>query len=262
MALLTGPEIRKRIACGDIQIDPYAEARVQAASVDLTLGTEFLTYDAAVHVPDHVIAHRPVYPNREVHFLPNTAPALHDTQVPLDARSENPTTKHQIPIWGFVLQPGILYLMHTAERIHTLKYACDVSGKSSIGRLSILVHHTAGYIDPGFDGQVTLEVAVVHPVTVYAGMEFCQARFFTLEGEVEDYRLKGHYKGESAKGPQGSRSWQQGLYPRQGVYNRGAGTCQSGQDGECYWEECPQIRDGEPRRSGRHCPLWKDPDEE
>lgn len=45
-------------------------------------------------------------------------------------------------------------------------------------------------------------------------------------------------------------------------YNRGAGTCRSGQDGECNWSECPQARDGEPAKTGRHCPLWEDPEDD
>lgn len=175
MSRLTGPLIRYQIEQGAIRVDPYDPARVQAASIDLTLGAEVRVYSALLG------------------------------RSPLDVKAENPTRRATFS--KIRLRPGILYLMHTVERVHTLQYEVDVTGKSSLGRLGIIVHHTAGHIDPGFDGQYTLEVAVVHPVVVYAGMPFCQARFHTLQGEVEDYRLKGNYTGEAALGAQPSRSW-------------------------------------------------------
>lgn len=177
MSRLTGPEIRKRVESGDILIDPYDPDKVQAASIDLRLGPEVRVY---------------TFPNE------------------LDASEKNATkTLNFAEHEAVLLQPGTLYLMHTVERIHTLKYEVDVTGKSSLGRLGVIVHHTAGHVDPGFDGQYTLEVAVVHPVIVYIGMSFCQARFHTLEGEVEDYRKRGNYVGSEALGAQASRSWKQ-----------------------------------------------------
>lgn len=179
MSRLTGPEIRRQVSEGSIKIDPYDPERVQAASVDLCLGERVVRY--------------------KLYELPNGV---------LDSRKENPTQSYELDVdEPAILYPRALYLMHTVERIHTLKYEVDVTGKSSLGRLGIIVHHTAGHIDPGFDGQYTLEVAVVVPVRIYGGMPFCQARFHTLEGEVEDYREKGNYVGDAALGAQGSRSW-------------------------------------------------------
>lgn len=80
---------------------------------------------------------------------------------------------------------------------------------SSIGRLGICVHLTAGFGDPGFDGQYTLEVTCVHPVKVYVGMRFCQIRFHEIVGEIEDYSKKGHYTGSAAVGAVPSMSWKQ-----------------------------------------------------
>lgn len=165
---------------------PYDPERVQAASVDLTLGEEVRRY-------------KPTWDDRR-----------HEHIIMLDVHKENPTVSMQLEEGtGMWLYPKLLYLMHTRERLHTLKYEIDVTGKSSLGRLGIIVHHTAGHIDPGFDGQVTLEVAVIHPVKIYGGMPFCQARFHTLEGEVEDYRKRGNYVGDAARGAQASRSWKQ-----------------------------------------------------
>lgn len=81
------------------------------------------------------------------------------------------------------LEPRKLYLLHTAERVSTKAFVPVLDGKSSIGRLGICIHLTAGYGDPGFDGQYTLEVTCVIPVRIYAGMRFCQMRFHTMVGE-------------------------------------------------------------------------------
>jgi dCTP deaminase len=106
------------------------------------------------------------------------------------------------------LEPNVGYLMHTIERVHTKKYVPVLDGKSSIGRLFMKVHETAGYGDAGFDGQYTLEVTVVHPLRVYPGMRIAQMRFHTILGEVQKL-YAGNYTGEAAKGPVPSRAWRQ-----------------------------------------------------
>jgi dCTP deaminase len=111
------------------------------------------------------------------------------------------------PDRGFVLLKGIGYLMHTAERVRTGHYVPVLDGKSSIGRLFIAVHVTAGYGDTGFDGQYTLEVTAQHPVVVYPGMRFCQIRFHTTVGDVQPYH--GNYTGEASMGPVPSRAYNQ-----------------------------------------------------
>lgn len=81
---------------------------------------------------------------------------------------------------------------------------------SSIGRLFLQVHATAGYGDPGFDGQFTLEVIVQHPIRVYPGMRICQIRFQDMNGWVERaYDKTGHYTGEAAQGAVPSQAWRQ-----------------------------------------------------
>ena len=178
--ILGDSEIKRAIACGDIEIDPFEPAHVNPASVDLTLGDEVVTYVGASGV------------------------------VILDAKAEPLTVKRRMPAAGFDLFPFVGYLMHTRERIFTRKYVPVLDGKSSVGRLFMSVHETAGFGDPGFDGQYTLEVTVVHPLRVYPGMQIAQMRFHTIVGEVEK-PYAGNYTGEAAKGPVASRCYRQFL---------------------------------------------------
>jgi dCTP deaminase len=127
----------------------------------------------------------------------------------LDARVEPGVETLDLAQEGgsIMLHPGVLYLMHTEEIVCAHDCVSVIDGKSSLGRLGISCHQTAGYGDPGFRGQYTLEVTVVHPVVVYAGMRFCQIRFHEVVGEIQKY--KGQYQGETAMGPVASRSWKQ-----------------------------------------------------
>lgn len=190
MAILTGEAIKQEVAAGNISITPYEEKNVQPASIDLTLGDEVLLY---TEDSDWLIR--------------NGTPSLPGT---LDPKQVNPTTSIRMYEDGLVLRPGVLYLMHTAERIHTDKYVSVLDGKSSIGRLGVVVHLTAGYGDPGFDGQYTLEVSCIHPVILYPGMKIAQMRFHLMHGELNaGYATKGHYVGDKALGPIPSMSYKQ-----------------------------------------------------
>lgn len=106
-----------------------------------------------------------------------------------------------------MVKPGIGYLMHTKERVATSCYVPVIDGKSSLGRLFVKAHETAGFGDPGFDGQYTLEITSVFPVILYAGMRICQVRFHTMRGETNLYR--GHYQGDNTRGAVPSRTWEQ-----------------------------------------------------
>jgi dCTP deaminase len=174
--ILTGPEIERETGHGSIDISPWRPEHINPASYDLTLGETYRTYVTA-------------------------------SGQALDARVENMTRLHGIAKEGLVLEPGELYLMYTAESVWTDRYVPIIDGKSSIGRLGICVHLTAGYGDPGFRGQYTLEVTCVRPVRVYAGMCFCQVRFHAMQGVVKLYR--GNYAGPFSRGAVGSRSWAQ-----------------------------------------------------
>jgi dCTP deaminase len=183
MSILSGHAIKNAIAEGDIEIDPFVDEHVNPASVDLTLGTMVRMYD---NYRDGVDC--------------------------LDCRRQETLVSNcQIDIGydGFVLWPGRLYLMHTAERVLAKRHVPILDGKSSIGRLGVCVHLTAGFGDTGFNGQYTLEVTTVYPVRVYAGMRFAQIRFHTIEGEAIDYQEKGHYVGSASMGPVPSQVWKQ-----------------------------------------------------
>jgi dCTP deaminase len=173
--ILTGYAIEHAVANGDIEIDPFERAQLNPASYDLTLGDLVLVYDFDF---------------------------IHDV------KSEPKKLRHaRIGDEGFVIHPGIGYLMCTRERVKTNHHVAVIDGKSSLGRLFISVHQTAGYGDPGFDGQYTLEVTTLYSIRLYAGMKIAQIRFHETTGVVMPYR--GNYVGEGARGPVPSRAWRQ-----------------------------------------------------
>jgi len=195
--ILTGNAIREAVDCGDIVIDPWNpthlhyEDRINPASYDLYLGGQVAVYERAT-VLDWL------------HDGPNDGSGLFPlTSAVLDVREQQPVRRFLIgPDVGWVLKPGIGYLMHSHERVLTKKYVPVIDGKSSIGRLFITTHVTSGRGDAGFDGQYTLEVvALTHGVRVFPGMLFCQISFYTQVGESMEYGKKGNYVGTAAKGP-------------------------------------------------------------
>lgn len=188
--ILSGEEIANEIGRGNITVRPFTSKRLNPASLDLTLGTLVKVYDRFTvnSVPWQD-------PHDGKYVVPfNSHP--HDSKQPL------PTKSYTIdPEVGWVLNPGVSYLMHTAESVYTEKYVPILDGKSSIARLFIQVHMTAGFGDPGFDGQYTLEVTSQFPVRVYPGMGICQIRFHRIEGKVTSYQKTGNYRGGLAEGP-------------------------------------------------------------
>lgn len=221
--ILSGLQILDALRAGDIEIDPFDEkdakhvSRLNPASYDLTLGRHVAVYRALVQAGSsddwECDGMRPdgTWGVPGERLRPKFAPGEKIDAIAgvncLDAAKENRVARYEMDDRGLLLLPGIGYLMHTEERVQTSKFVPIVDGKSSIGRLFCFVHVTAGYGDPGFDGQYTLEVVVVHPLVVYPGMRFCQMRFHTLVGETEGYQSRGSYKGELATGPIPSQSW-------------------------------------------------------
>jgi dCTP deaminase len=108
----------------------------------------------------------------------------------LDAKRHNEIEEIIIPEEGFVLQPGTLYLGVTEEYTETHNAVPFLEGKSSIGRLGIDIHATAGKGDVGFCNTWTLEISCVHPVRVYAGMPVGQLIYFNVDGEIEHFYNK------------------------------------------------------------------------
>lgn len=201
MSILTGPQIRDEVGWGTIEIDPYDEKRVQPNSVDLTLGNTVRVYTGVYGIDlDRGECHDSL--GASVRIGPRKG-------MTLDSRNKNETIEFAMDESGWVVMPGVLYLMHTVERLHTKKFVTQLNGKSSLARLGIIVHFTAAFGETGFNGQYTLEVSAMHPVRLYPGMSIAQAVFYTVYGQVEDYQARGHYTGKSALGAEPSHSWEQ-----------------------------------------------------
>lgn len=127
----------------------------------------------------------------------------------LDARKHNEIDLLEIPEEGFVLQPGTLYLGVTVEYTETLTTVPFLEGKSSVGRLGIDIHATAGKGDVGFSNTWTLEISCVQPVRVYSGMPIGQLIYFRVDGEVEHYyhKKKGAKYNQRTDKPVESMMW-------------------------------------------------------
>lgn len=127
----------------------------------------------------------------------------------LDARSHNEIEHFNIGDDGILLLPGVLYLGSTLEYTETHHHVPFLEGKSSTGRLGINIHATAGKGDVGFCGHWTLEISVIHPVQVYAGMPIGQLIYFPVSGEIStkyNQKKDAKYAGQSAK-PVESMMW-------------------------------------------------------
>jgi dCTP deaminase len=162
----------------DIVIEPFLPKCVGPNSYDIHLAPEMKVYDVR---PNGILGKIPVL--RSVFSQP------------LDSRKQNKTIDIKIPETGFVLKPGILYLASTVEYTETRNLVPKIDGRSSIGRLGILVHFTAGFGDVGFCGTWTLEVAVAQPVRVYPFQRIGQLYFEEISPEHIDYT--GHYLGQN-----------------------------------------------------------------
>ncbi len=169
MSILTGDQIRREIQLGAIVIDPFRPEAIGPNSINLRLGKRLLLY----------------------------------TDLNLDMKRDNATVEHEIGEGGVWLRPGNLYLCHTEEYTETHRHVPVIDGRSSVARLGISIHLTAGRGDVGFCGQFTLEITVVKPVVVYAGVEICQMTYHTVEGDVAPY--SGKYL--RSRGPVASRLW-------------------------------------------------------
>lgn len=154
---------------GRITLDPFEPDHVGPNSVDLRLDRVLATYRDSI----------------------------------LDVRADNPTDRWTIGDEGFVLQPGVLYLASTIERAGSRFYAPMLEGRSSLARLGLQVHMTAGFGDLGFEGTWTLEIMTHCAIRVYPMMRIAQVYFHEVVGERRFYG--GKYKAQ--EGPTPSRSW-------------------------------------------------------
>ena len=102
-------------------------------------------------------------------------------------RKSNRVQRVKIPQEGLVLTPNQLYLGRTIERTETHNYVPMIEGRSSIGRLGLFVHVTAGFGDVGFCGYWTLEMFAVQPIKIYPGVSICQLFFHQITGDITEY---------------------------------------------------------------------------
>ena len=189
--VLSDRSIKSEIAAGRIVIDPYDESLVQPSSVDVRVDNKFRVF------------HNARYP-----YI--------DVRKPMDDLTELIEIGDEGP---FVLHPGEFVLGQTLESIALPNdIVARLEGKSSLGRLGLLIHSTAGFIDPGWDGHVTLELSNVAnlPITIYFGMKIGQISFVQLsEPASAPYGSDGlgsKYQGQ--RGPTPSRYWKNFQEPR------------------------------------------------
>jgi dCTP deaminase len=184
MGMLTGPEILKQMELGNIVIDPFDPSLLNPNSVNLRMGDELLVY---------VLEPRPL--DRE------TGAGIGEFY--MDMKREPAVMRLKIPPEGRILEPGVLYIGHTKEYTETRNFVPCIEGRSSVARLGMCVHITAGFGDEGFCGQWTTEITVVHPLRVYPDVPICQIVYSTVVGESMPY--KGKYSGN--RGPHASKLW-------------------------------------------------------
>jgi dCTP deaminase len=153
--VLSDRTIREEIAAGLVVFDPFGDASVQPCSVDVRVGSTFR-----------------VFRNSRYPYI--------DVKLPMDDLTELVTVAEDEP---FILHPGEFVLGVVLERVALPDdVVATLDGKSSLGRLGLVVHQTAGVVDAGFDGHITLELANVAnlPITVYPGMRIAQLSFLTM----------------------------------------------------------------------------------
>src|SRR6187431_1770748 len=184
--ILSDRDIRAEIDAGRIVVDPFTPDAVQPSSIDLHVGNRFRVFR-------------------------NNRTAV------IDPRQEQPELTELVEIAGdepFVLHPGEFALGATFERVALPDdLVARLEGKSSLGRLGLLIHSTAGYVDPGWDGYLTLELSNVAnlPITIYPEMKIGQISFFRLSTPAEvpygATGTKSKYQGQ--RGPTASRFFEE-----------------------------------------------------
>jgi dCTP deaminase len=175
MAALSDGTIRRLLAEGRVVIEPFDDSMVQPASVDLKLGPSFR-----------------VFHNFRVESI--------DLAEPPQGLTEHVEISDDEP---FVVHPGEFVLGRTAETVELPDdIVCRVEGKSSLGRLGLIVHATAGFVDPGFKGTLTLEITNLTrvPIKLWAGKPIAQLSFMALDRPAErpygHPELGSHYHGQ------------------------------------------------------------------
>ncbi len=183
--ILSDRTIRDQVAAGRIVIEPFDDACIQPSSVDLHLDKYFRVFR------NHTMGHIDVREN------------LEELTELVSAKPDDP----------FILHPGEFVLGSTSERVGVPDDLVGrIEGKSSLGRLGLLIHTTAGFVDAGWDGQLTLEFHNVAnlPITLYPGMKIGQISFMQMTTPADNPygtgSLGSKYQGQV--GPRPSRYWE------------------------------------------------------
>ncbi|MGQ3012490.1 MAG: dCTP deaminase [Flavobacteriales bacterium] len=156
--ILSGLEIKKRLG-ETLFIEPYEPSQLNPNSYNLRLHNELMVY----------------------------------TDGELDMKKLPATEKIIIPEEGYLLKPGKLYLGRTVEFTRSEGVVPMLEGRSSIGRLGLYIHVTAGFGDVGFSGFWTLEMHCIHPIRIYPGVQICQIFYHEIKGDYENYK-SGKYQ--------------------------------------------------------------------
>jgi len=159
--VLSDRTIKQEVSAGRLVFDPYDETLVQPSSVDMRVDRQFRVFHNARH------------------------PYI-DVKQPMEDLTELVTVEGDEP---FILHPGEFVLGQTLERVSLPDdLVARLEGKSSLGRLGLLIHSTAGFVDAGFEGNLTLELSNVAnlPITIYHGMPIGQISFMRMDGPVEN----------------------------------------------------------------------------
>ena len=163
--ILSGKEIARHMG-GDIVIEPFDPQRLNPNSYNLSLHNQLLVYEDRL----------------------------------LDMKTPNPTRELTIPPEGLVLEPDKLYLGRTNEFTKTERFVPMLEGRSSVGRLGLFIHVTAGFGDVGFAGYWTLEIFCVQPVRIYPHAQVCQIHYHDILGDFEPYH-SGKYQNNTGVQP-------------------------------------------------------------
>jgi dCTP deaminase len=173
--ILSHNQIREAIEAESILIDPFDPDQLGPNSYDVRLSPYLLTYDDVV----------------------------------LDMKREPRVVKHEIPERGFTLEPNKLYLGRTVEYTETHHYVPMLEGRSSIGRLGLCIHVTAGFGDVGFRGHWTLEMFSVHPIRIYAGVRVGQLYYHDIDDVSSDTIYQGKYNDPNSGYPVPTKLWKE-----------------------------------------------------
>jgi dCTP deaminase len=176
--VLSDRTIKEEVAAGRLVFDPYDESLVQPSSVDMRVDRSFRVFN-----------------NSRYPYI--------DVREPMENLTELVRVEDGEP---FVLHPGEFVLGQTLERVSLPDdLVARLEGKSSLGRLGLVIHSTAGFVDPGFEGNLTLELSnlATLPITIYHGMPIGQISFMRMDGPVENpYGSRGNkYQGQAEPTP-------------------------------------------------------------